>query len=79
MKRLLLALFPGDEGWLWRRVCCVVSIAVELGCIVHATLHHDSTMVTAHGTILLGVFATYSVTAVADKHSERQADRGMPT
>ena len=71
MKRLLLAIFPGAESWLWRRVLSVTSVAGLLFSTVEAA--HRGDAATARETIigLLGALGIYNGAAVADDHSKR--------
>lgn len=78
MRRLLLVFFPGDESWLWRRVCTVSSTMTLLFCIVDATLAKDSATV---GQLVIGlgaVLATYTAGGVADDRFKRQGQGNGP-
>lgn len=71
MKRLLLAIFPGAENWLWRRVVSVTTVFGLLWSTYEAA--HRGDAATARETIigLLGALGIYTGGAVADDHSRR--------
>lgn len=74
MRRLLLAIFPGDDTWLWRRVSCISSVGTLLYAIVVATNKGDSATV---GQLVIGLGATlgiYTGSVVADDHLKRKED-----
>jgi succinate dehydrogenase hydrophobic anchor subunit len=72
VRRVLLALFPGAESWLWRRVSAVCSLFTLLYCIVVATHKGDAASIQALGITFGMVFTAYCGAAVADDHSKRQ-------
>lgn len=75
ISRILLWLFPGDPEWLWRRICCVGSVAtIDYG-IVIAAQKSDSASITALGICLAATLGAYMGGSVTDSHLKRQADR----
>lgn len=66
-----MALFPGAESWLMRRVSCLVSIGTLLHVIEVAAMKGDSASLSQAVIGLLGVLGIYTGGAVADDHSKR--------
>lgn len=79
MRRLLLALIPGDEKWLWRRIACLASVGVILHSIEVAVGKGDSATV---GQLVIGLglsLTAYVGGAVTDDHLKRKAEGGPTT
>lgn len=74
MKRLLLAILPGAENWLWRRVSLLGSVGTLLWCLVTATLRSDSATVAQLVIGLVGVLGIYTAGGVTDDHLKRKTE-----
>ena len=71
MKRLLMAILPGAENWLMRRLACLASVGTFLHAIEVAVGRGDSATV---GQLVIGLGATLGIYVggtVADDHSKR--------
>ena len=66
VRSCLLAVFPGEENWLWRRASCVTSVGVLLYCIIVANGKGDSALVSQNVIGLLGVLGIYTGGAVTE-------------
>jgi hypothetical protein len=71
VRKTLLAIFPGEETWLWRRASCITSIGVLLYCIVLANGKADSALVAQNVIGLLGVLGIYTGGAVTESFKKK--------
>lgn len=74
MKRLLLAIVPGDEKWLWRRLALLGSVVELLRCLEIATQKGDASTVAQIIIGLIGVLGIYAGASVTDDHLKRQGE-----
>ena len=78
MKRLLLALFPGAENWLWRRISLLAATGTMLHVIEVAAHKGDSATLGQAVIGLLGVLGIYTGGAVTDDHLKRRSGGDQP-